>query len=106
MVIGFAAALAPALGVALGAAAGPQATATPTAASDCRNRLREMLSSRSIGRPTPRGSAADYRPVRSGSGLTLDGDALDLHQEIRMREARDHVERARRSPLPDVARAD
>src|ERR687887_2568559 len=50
MVIGFAAALALplALGTALGAAAGPHATATPTAASDCRNRLREMIKSRSI----------------------------------------------------------
>src|SRR5947209_6844731 len=71
MVIGFAAALAPALGVAPGAAAGPQATATPTAASDCRNRLREMISSRSIGRPPPRGSAADYRPASPRAQVLL-----------------------------------
>src|SRR5207244_4927755 len=106
MVIGFAAALAPARWVALGVAVGPQAPATRTAASDCRNRLREMINSRSIGRPPPRGSAADYRPVSSGSGLTPDGDALDLHQEIRIREARDHDERARGWRLRNVARAD
>src|SRR3989442_15842031 len=59
MLPGFAAA-AEALALGLGAAAGPQATTTPAAAMAWRNRLREIVTSRSISMPPRIRSAPDY----------------------------------------------